>query len=264
MIAHLAFTGGGRVRRAHFARRPEIPIDAACVVANGAREALRTILGEGCALTLGEPVALGAAAWRTVVRDGFAFAVPGRSTDLIFVLGRADARTLLRAAFGEEPGSDAAAWSALEAGAIERIVARCATGSDALCSERRGETRAVDPDDLPPCAAYFDLRITAPIVLTIGVGVVRELSATPPARTLAPAVLERVALPVRVVLARVVLPAPQLLALGVGDLIPLECQVGDRSELNVAGQTLAAGRCGVVQGRAAFELRALSTGENAP
>jgi len=34
----------GRVRRARFVPRPSLPVDAACVVANGVREALRTLL----------------------------------------------------------------------------------------------------------------------------------------------------------------------------------------------------------------------------
>jgi hypothetical protein len=53
VIATLAFEPArGRVRRTRFVPRPSLPVDAACVVANGVREALRTILGEACALTI--------------------------------------------------------------------------------------------------------------------------------------------------------------------------------------------------------------------
>jgi len=40
------------VRRLRFVPRASIPVDAACVVANGIRETLRELLGEGCELDL--------------------------------------------------------------------------------------------------------------------------------------------------------------------------------------------------------------------
>ena len=70
MIATLAFgPRRGRVRPARFVPRPSLPVDAACVLANGVREGLRTLLGEACSVTIGEPVALGAPAWRSLTHD---------------------------------------------------------------------------------------------------------------------------------------------------------------------------------------------------
>jgi flagellar motor switch/type III secretory pathway protein FliN len=254
VIATLAFERTGRVRRARFVRRPSVPLDAACVVANGIREALRALLGESCTVTLGEPAALDPAGWRTLSRGALAFAAPGRATDVVFLVPRRDARRLVQAAFGEAPAPHDEGWSALEAGAIERIVARCAGACDVLCAERRGPTRAVDPAGLPPCVAFFDVRVGAPIALTLGVGIARELPEPAPARTLPAAALDPLALDVQVVLGHATLAAPRLLALRVGDTVPLVTKVAGGGELNVAGQRIATGSGGVVAGHAAFAI----------
>jgi len=265
MIAALAFGAPrGRVREARFVPRAGLPVDAACVVANGVREALRALLGEPCALTLGEPVALEAAAWSRLTRDALVFATPGRATDVAFVLAACDARRLLQAAFGEDPGTGAGAWSALETGALERIVARCAVACDALCVERRGAPSLVEAARLPRPAAYFDVRIAEPLALTIGVGILRELPEAPPALTLAPAALAGLRAEVRVVLGTGALPAAQLLDLRQGSVVPLRTKVAGAGELNLAGQRIAFGTCGVRNGHAAFEVGSIAMRGDAP
>jgi flagellar motor switch/type III secretory pathway protein FliN len=263
VIADLTFAGArGGVRRARFVPRANVPVDAACVVANGVREALRTLLGETCSVTLGEPVALDAPAWRTIVGDALLFATPGRATDVIFVLTHRDARRLVQAAFGEEAAPETAsatasadgAWSALESGAIQRIVARCANACDALCVERRGPTALVDAARVPRSVAYFDVRIAAPVTLTIGVGIVRELPTVAPAGAMRAETLGGIEVEVRVVLGRGTLTAPRLLELRTGSFVPISTKVAGEGELNLAGQRLAFGTCGVRNGRAAFEV----------
>jgi flagellar motor switch/type III secretory pathway protein FliN len=258
VIAVLAFESRARagVRRATFVRRAPVPLDTACVVANGVREALREVLGESCTVSMGEPVALDAAGWRGLVRDALVFAVPGRATDVAFVLARGDARTLVDAAFGEER-SHGGAWSALEHGAVERIVARCATASEALCAERRGPLRAVDPAGFPACAGYFDVRITAPARFTLGVGVLRALPEPEPQPLLPPAALGAIEVEVRALLGTGTLTADRLLELQAGDLIVLRTKVAGEGELKVAGQRVAGGLCGVAGGRAAFFVRSV-------
>jgi len=235
--------------------RASLPVDAACVVANGVREALRTLLGEACAVTIGEPVALDAAAWRSLAHNALLFATPGRATDVVFVLAPRDARRLVGAAFGEETAAEDGSWSVLEAGAVERIVARCANACDALCVERRGPTTSVDAARLPRSVAYFDVRVAAPVVLTIGVGILRELPETPPPATLTPAVLGGLGVDVRVILGRGTLTAPRLLDLRVGSLVALSTKVDGEGELKLAGQRIALGTCGVRNGHSAFEVR---------
>jgi flagellar motor switch/type III secretory pathway protein FliN len=258
VIATLAFAPPRNgVRRARFVPCPGLPVDAACVVANGVREGLRTLLGEASSVTIGEPVALDAAAWRNLAHDALLFATPGRATDVVFVLARRDARRLVAAAFGEDPSTDGS-WSALEAGAIERIVARCANACEALCVERRGPTAAVDAGRIPRSVAYFDVRVTAPVTLTLGVGILRELPAPPPSATLGTAALGGIAVEVRAVLGRGVLPVPRLLDLRVGSIVPLGTQIEAGGELNVAGQRLVFGTGGLRNGRRAFEVRSIA------
>jgi flagellar motor switch/type III secretory pathway protein FliN len=256
VIATLAFEPArDGIRRARFVACPGLPVDAACVVANGVREALRTLLGEACTVTIGEPVALDATAWRSLVHEALLFATPGRATDVVFVLAPRDARRLVAAAFGEDTAVEDAAWSTLEAGAIERIIARCANACDALCVERRGPTSAVDAARLPRSVAYFDVRVAAPVAFTLGVGILREIPEAPPPSTLAPAALGAVPVEVRVLLGRGTIPAPRLLELQPGSLVALSTKVEDEGELNLAGQRIALGSCGVRNGRAAFEVR---------
>lgn len=258
MIAALAFASGSGPRRARFVPRPHLPLDAACVIANGIREALRGLLGERCTVRIGEPTSIGVRAWRALVGDALVFATPGRATDVAFVLGRRDARRLVDAAFGEE-GGEHAAWSALEHEAVERIVARCANACEVLCVERRGPTRAADPSQLPTCAAFFDVRVSEPIRVTFGVGLLRELPEAPPGVTLAPAALGAVPLVVRAVLGKGEVPAGRLLELRVGDLVRLSTKVADNGELKVGDQRIASGACGVRRGRAAFAVRTVAT-----
>jgi flagellar motor switch/type III secretory pathway protein FliN len=258
VIADLAFAPArGRVRQARFVRRPALPVDAACVVANGVREGLRTLLGEACAVTIGEPVALDAAAWRALTRDARLFATPGRATDVVFVLAARDARRLVAAAFGEETTLEDGSWSALEAGAVERIVARCANACEALCVERRGPTTSVDAERIPRSVAYFDVRVAAPVSVTLGVGILRELPDAPPLATVTAATLGGVLMDVRVVVGRASLPVPRLLELRVGSVVPLGTKVEGEGELNVAGQRIAFGTCGLRNGRTAFEVRSI-------
>jgi hypothetical protein len=53
-----------------------------------------------------------------------------------------------------------------------------------------------------------------------------------------------------------VLPAPRLLDLRVGSLVPLSTKVDGEGELKLAGQSIALGTCGARNGHSAFEVRA--------
>jgi flagellar motor switch/type III secretory pathway protein FliN len=265
VIATLAFEPRRNgLRRVRFVPRPSLPLDAACVVANGVREALRALLDDACALTIGEPVALDAAAWRSLAHDALLFATPGRATDVVFVLAPRDARKLLAAAFGEEPAGDGGPLSTLEAGAIERIVARCAVACEALCVERRGPTSAADAARLPRSVAYFDVRVAAPVALTLGVGILRDVPSPPPAAQLPATLLGGLPVEVRAVLGRGSLTLPRLLDLRSGCVVPLHTQVVGDGELNLAGQRIAFGTCGVRNGQSAFEVRSIAMRGDAP
>ncbi len=265
MIATLAFDPApGRVRRARFVPRAGLTLDAACALGAGLRDALGSALGDACAVTIGEPIALDAGAWRALAARTLAFAFPGRATDVVFVLAQRDARALIAAAFREEAAPHDASWTALEAGALERIIARCGPACEAIAGERRGPLRTVDPARLAPCVDFFDVRIAAPVRLTIGVGLLRSLPEAAPARTLAPASLGAVPIEARVVLGRGVIAASRLLDLRVGDVVRLQTKVAGEGELNVAGHRMGVGTCGVRNGHAAFDVRSTKLRGDAP
>jgi hypothetical protein len=257
VIASLAFEPAlGRVRRARFVPRATLTLDAACAVANGIGDAFAQVFDGACRVTLGEPVALDAVAWRSLATHALAFVMPGRETDLVFVVPRRDARALIAAAFHDEDAAHATApWTVLEAGAMERIFSRAAPACDAICGERRGAVHAIDPARLDPCVDFFDLRVTAPVRLTIGIGLLRPLAAPRPARTLDPGMLGSVALDARVVLGRGSIVAARLLGLRVGDVLSLCTKVDGNAELNVGALRIALGTCGVVNGHVAFDVQ---------
>ncbi|HZO93327.1 MAG TPA: FliM/FliN family flagellar motor switch protein [Candidatus Baltobacteraceae bacterium] len=253
MIADATFgPRRSRVRRLRFVPRSSIPLSAACLVANGIRETLRELLGEPCEIVLGEPARIGAEAWRLLAADALLYLTRGRQTDVVIVLPRADARRLVLRAFGEGESLPEGACSALELHALERIAARCAAACDPLCAERHGGSRPVQPHEAPPCVAYVDLRVRAPVPLTLGIAIARDLPDPGPAGALAPAALDPVPLEARAVFAEGTMDAAAIVALRPGDVVKLATKVGAPAHLTVAAQPVARGTAGAAGGRAAF------------
>lgn len=251
------------VRRLRFVARAAIPVDAACVVANGIRDTLRELLGEGCELDLGEPAALSGPAWEQLAREAQLFLVRGRRTDVVLIVPRRDARRLVLRAFGEAEAAAPALdepCSALELQAIERIAARCAPALGPLCAQRAEGTQRVVAGQVPACAAYFDLRVRAPVELTLGVGIVRALPEPSPAGVLSPAALEEVGLEVRAVFAEGMIDAADFVTIRPGDVVKLDTKVGALASLNVGSRRLAKGVAGAVSSRTAFLCRDLAVG----
>ena len=243
------------VRPLRFARRTSIAPAAACVVANGLRDALHELFG-ACELVIGEPAAIGRDAWTLLADRALLFLARGRPTDVVLVLPFADARGLVRAAFGEAPedGPVPDGCSALERRALERIAARCAAAFDPLCAERRGAVRPVAAAEIPPCVGYFDVRVTAPIALTLGVGIVCDLPDPAPAARLTPAALGDVGLELRAVFAEGTIDAAAFFALAPGSVVRLDTKVGNPASLKVAGNRVASGMPGVVASWNAIRL----------
>jgi len=250
------------VRALRFCARSSIPLEAACVVANGLRETLRELLGEACELVVGEPCALGGDAWRVLAHDALLFLTRGRQTDIVLVIPRADARRLVLRAFGEsapvsqygEAGEREC--SALELHAIERIAARCAPAFDPLCAERRSPSRAVAPGEIPMCAAYFDVRVHAPAALVLGIAIVRALPDPGPAGGLAPGALDAVPLPGRVVFASGNVAAETFLRWQLGDVVAFDTPLAAAATLNIGGRAFALGLPGASGRRAALRIDA--------
>ncbi len=260
MIAEARFVrSSDGLRRLRFSPRSSIPLEAACVVANGLRETLREVVGEACELVVGEPSALSSEAWRALAQDAFLFLTRGRQTDIVLVIPQPDARRLVLRAFGEAPsgaGADGQPCSALEVRAIEQIAARCAVSFDPLCAERRSGSRAVTHGDVPACAAYFDVRVHAPIPLVLGIAIVRALPDPGPAGRLAPTALERVGVGVRVAFATATVDAAALLRWRIGDVVAFDTALAAPATLEVGGRAFVAGQPGVAGTRAALRIGA--------
>jgi flagellar motor switch/type III secretory pathway protein FliN len=261
MIADAVFgPPGNGVRTLRFVARPSIPIEAACLVANGIRETLRELFGESCELALGEPAAIDREAWQLLARDALLFLTRGRQTDIVLVIPSYDARRLVLRAFGEgEPLPDGAC-SALELHAIERIAARCAASFEPLCAERTATSRAVVAAEIPPCVAYFDLRVHAPLALTLGIAIVRDLPDPGPSGRLSPRALDRVGVPLRVILGEGTIGAGALLALRPGALVPLRTSLDEPARLVAGARTVALGVAGTRGARAAFAVAGTAAG----
>jgi flagellar motor switch/type III secretory pathway protein FliN len=256
VIADLRFAPAGRerVRPARFVPGSSIPVGAACLAASRARECLREILGDPCEIVIGEPHALAPAAWAAIARGARAFVTPGRLTDVVLILPEADARTLVLHAFNERGAIASGPCSALEAQALERIAQRCAPAWEPLCAERRGPTMACAPGAVPLAVAYFDIRVRAPVPLTLGVGIARALPEPGSGSTIPPASLGEVPIAVRAVLGRGTLEARAVLALAIGDVVTLTTKVGAPGALNVGAKTIAVGTCGLAGSQLAFRV----------
>ena len=255
MIADLVFPPArGGIRTPRFVRHTTVPLAAACVVASGLRETLRELLGS-CEVVLGEPVAIDVHGWRTLARESYCFLTRGRLTDIVLAIPQRDARELVRRAFGEAGASDGAPISALETHALERIAARCAHAFDVLCAERRGPAQPLSFADVPPCACYFDVRVTAPLPITLGIGIVRDLPSPGAGPRLNPRCLDEVGIPVRAQFASGWVAAGQLASLSVGDVVRLNTKVGAPAALKVGETTIATGDCGLADAQAAFLVR---------
>jgi flagellar motor switch/type III secretory pathway protein FliN len=269
MIASATFgPRRGGIRPLRFAVRASIPIEAACVVANGVRETLRELFGEACELVLGEPAALGADSWPALAREALLFLSRGRQTDVILVLPRSDARRLVLRAFGEADGAGedgrADACSALELLALERIAARCARAFDPLYAEQRNPCRAVQAHEVPACVAYFDLRVGTPIALTLGIGIVRDLPQAGPAEALPAAVLDEVMVEAHAVFAEGTIDAASFVHLRPGDVVKLDTKIGAAATLRLGDRRLAAGAPGVVRSRTALLIHDVALGAHHP
>jgi hypothetical protein len=241
-----------RLRRLRFTPRASIPVSAACVVANGIRETLRELLGEPCEVLVGEPAVVDAASWALLARDALLYLTRGRQTDVVIVLPRADARRLVLRAVGEGEALPDGACSALELHALGRIAARCAAACEPLCAERHGGPRSLEPHEVPRCVAYVDLRVRAPVPLTIGIGIVRDLPDPGPAGALRPEALEPAELEARAVFAEGCMDAAAFVALRPGDVVKLTTKVGAPASLNVAARPIAFGTPGALGARTAF------------
>lgn len=241
------------VRRASFEERSQLPVAAACLVANNVRDALAALLSAEVDVRLFEPIVPTEQAWSAIVCDAYAFRLAGTRCDAAIVLRAADAAACAAAAFGEFDRCEHS-LSALEQRALARTIQALSGAFSAVC----GTVGA--PADLPAAAiatfaTYFELQVDRPFHARIGVALARD---PPPERLPSLSLDDLLDVPLAVCARTEGLPveAGRLAALAIGEIVPITERMGSLpAVLSVAGRPLAFGECGVRGTRLALALR---------
>lgn len=237
-----------RVRPIRFVQRSLLPLGAACVVANGVREALGSAVAAEAAVRLFPPERPDPRGWHAILRDARIYALRGPSAEAVIILRTEDAAAIAAAAFGENEAASPS-LSPLECTALDRVMAILASQFGAICGGVPRIERVTEPGSL---ATFFELQIERPVTARVGVGL-RCDPAPVPDRVLEAEDLADIPIAVRVRMDVGRMPAAALAALEPGDVMPIGSRLG-RGLLTAAGRTLALGEVGVSGNRYALEI----------
>jgi len=237
-----------RVRPIRFVQRSLLPLGAACVVANGVREALGAAVAAEAAVRLFPPARPDAQGWSVILRDARVYALCGPSADAVLILRTEDAAAIAAAAFGERE-SVSPALSALECAALDRVMAILAAQFGAICGGAPRVERMTEPGQL---ATFFELQIERPVRARVGVGLRRDPVPIPD-KVLREDDLADIPMTLRARMEIGRMPAAALASLEPGDIVPIGGGLG-RAALTAAGRTLALGEVGVSGNRYALEI----------
>lgn len=259
MIAALSFTDARRLpdgrslRRPTFSPRSTLPLAAACAVANGVRERLRSLLAADVDVGLIEPTTPGTDARRTLFARAHVTRIAGARADGYVVLRPVDARRLVAGAFREPERTDVTPLSEIEARVLERVVGAIVPLLAPFCGPIGAVTHESPERATRECSTYFEVRVSGALRAAIGFAVTSE----PPEEVGAAVGLDEirdVALEVRVELGRGRVRLPAIATLRAGSVIPLATGLDDPGVLTVGGFGVALGTCGVRDGRCAFSV----------
>lgn len=170
-------SGDKRVRAAKFHARSGLPISAGCVVANGVRETLSSLLGAPVGMRLLEPCIPSPQSWHTLLRDARIYRVRGAVADAAVVLRAGDASALAAMLFGEAQIAQPQErrLSPLECDVLDRLVNAFAANLGAVCGARESHsTERVGA--ITGFATYFELLVTDPLAARIGIALSRDPS----------------------------------------------------------------------------------------
>lgn len=245
--------GGRHVRRAQFERRSLLPVSAACVVANGIRECLSTLLAVRVDLRLLEPAIPDPRAWAAISEGAYVFATRGSACGAAFVLRPNDASTLAAAAFGEQPAERP--LSSLEHEVLVRALRALASSLAPICGRDLSPLETVA--DIAGYVTYFEVLSPAPLPFRIGIALSRDPAPLSPG-TLGIADLLDVELELGVTVAQGFMDAGSLLRLRPGVEVPMTTAVGDPGLLTLDAAIVGRGECGVLGNRNVLVLRAAS------
>ncbi len=243
-------TGAKRVRRAFFEARSSLPISAACVVANGIRETLSSLLRGSVAVRLFEPRIPAPHAWSAILRDARLYRVRGNVADAAVILRASDAVALAAALFGESSDAVERALSPIECDVLDRMINVIAANLGAVCGAREGYP-VERVGALDGFVTYFELLIEEPVSARIGVALSRD-PASDTRGSLEAKHLAQVRLTALATLNLGKIDAAAVSRLVIGAIVPVEPAVLHRCSLMAHGRRLARGSCGVRDGRYAF------------
>ncbi|HEX5274444.1 MAG TPA: FliM/FliN family flagellar motor C-terminal domain-containing protein [Candidatus Rubrimentiphilum sp.] len=243
---------GRRVRPSVFQSRSTLPVSAACLVANAARQILSDLLGAAVSLKLLEPLMPDAAAWSSIGKDALVFAMRGTQSDAAIVLRAHDALALACAALGESVESGRG-LSLIEAELTARIASALCGALAAVCGPN--DVRKIERiKTLEGYATYFELIVEEPSPVRIGIALSRE-----PQSQVAPGLrttdLHEVDLRLGAEIAHGFVPAAALVSLRPGHVFKLDSALGDTAQLRAGGAIVARGQCGNLGARRAFAMR---------
>lgn len=243
---------GRRVRPSFFQSRSTLPVSAACLVANAARQTLSELLGVPVSLKLLEPVIPDAAAWSSIGAGALVFAVRGAQSDAAIVLRPYDALTLACAALGE-PVESPRGLSTVEAELIARTASALCSSLTAVCGLH--DAGQVNPmKTLKGYVTYFELIVEEPARARIGIALSREPQSQVASRFSA-GDLHEIDVRLCAEVAHGFLPAAAIVSLRTGDVFKLDSALGDTARLTAGGATVARGQCGHLGARRAFAVR---------
>jgi len=243
---------GLRVRPSLFQSRSTLPVSAACLVANAARQTLSDLLGGHVSLKLLEPVVPDREGWNTIGASALIFAVRGAQSDAAIVLRAHDALALACAALGERIESPRG-LSTIENELAARIASALCSSLAPVCGLR--DPRQIDrAKTLEGYVTYFELILEEPVPARIGIALSREPQSHV-APGLKPADLHEIDVRLGVEIAHGFLTAGSLVSLRPGDVVKLDSALGDAARLLAGGATVARGQCGNAGARRAFVIR---------
>ncbi|MBV9971909.1 MAG: FliM/FliN family flagellar motor switch protein [Candidatus Eremiobacteraeota bacterium] len=254
MIRRLTFAqpeviSGRAVRRCGFERRSSLPISAACLVANGIREALAMALSKEVRVRLIEPACPEHHVWRLIKEDAHVYAVHGTLNTAAFVLRAPDAITLARMIFGESSPAGAT-LSPVEERVVARLIASLTETLTPLC----GKTiRSYRGDPALDVRTFVEIVVEEPAQMQLGIALQHDavVEAAPLVR---PEHLLDLKLSLSAEVAGCPIDASRILRLQPGAVILFGPPKEGLDRLKCSGHVVALGTCGVRGDRRAFSV----------
>ncbi|HLY03945.1 MAG TPA: hypothetical protein VKR56_15780 [Candidatus Cybelea sp.] len=244
-----------RIRKPVFGPRSALPSSAACVVANGVRETLTSILSSPVEMRLFEPSIPAPPAWPAIVKGAVLYRVRGSIADAAIVLRSADALSLVAALFGEGLVHRERELSPIERDVLDRTVNAIAAHLGSVCGTR--ESRCVERvGAIEGYATYFELLVEEPVAARIGIALSRDPSPEPRG-CIEVGHLAAVSLTARVTLDLGRIPSGEVAGLRAGSTLTFRPHDLQRCALWVHGRSLARGACGVRSGRYSLHVEAV-------